>query len=53
MSHLAERALAEPMYQEAYRFVPTRMAMVELDRAGRIPEVHQPWLCGGSQDLLA
>ena len=29
---LVQRVLAEPMFQQAYRFVPTRFALVELDR---------------------
>ena len=32
MQPLADRALADPMYQVAYQFVPTRVALVELDR---------------------
>src|SRR5437867_5872131 len=32
MQPLADRALADPMYQMAYRFVPTRVALVDLDR---------------------
>jgi hypothetical protein len=29
---LAQRLVADPMFQQAYRFVPTRIALVELDR---------------------
>jgi hypothetical protein len=32
METLAQRVMAEPMFQQAYRFVPTRIALVELDR---------------------
>jgi hypothetical protein len=32
MQPLANRVVADPVHQQAYRFVPTRIALVELDR---------------------